>query len=402
MVGAGPAGLGAAAEIARRGMEPLVLEREAIGVSWRKRYDHLRLNTVRWMSGLPSMRIPRGAGRWPARDDYVAYLERYAERFVPRICLGVEVTGVEREGDGWCLRTSAGEVRCEFVVIATGLDGRPFIPSWPGRDGFAGELIHSSRYRDPHAFAGKRVLVVGIGNSGIEIAVACLRNGAARVQVSKRSAINIFKREIAGIPTTPFLWAFERVPTAITDTLGFGIQRLLWGDLERFGLERAPRGLATQLRTVGMAPVADSGFVAAVKSREIELLPAVEAFDGRYVALAGGRRIEADVVIAATGFRRGLEPLVGHLGVLGENGWPLVADGSSDPSVPGLFFNGFYLPLSGAMSGLRRSSRAIGRSIARQRGQAEPATGPARVRAGALSRRAAFEPDRRTTPTARR
>ena len=167
MVGAGAAGLGVAASLRRRGIEAIVLERSAVASSWRARYEGVRLNTVRWMSSLPGMGIPRSAGRWPTRDELIAYMERYAERERLDVLTGVSVERIERDGERYRLRTSTGDLQARFVVVAAGYDHTPSIPAWPGRDGFTGELLHSAEYRNATRFYGKRVLVAGIGNSGL-------------------------------------------------------------------------------------------------------------------------------------------------------------------------------------------------------------------------------------------
>ena len=143
------------------------------------------------------------------------------------------------------------------------------------------------------------------------------------------------------------------------------MQRIAWGDLARYGMPRSPYGVATELRVRGLGPTLDRGFVAALKSGRLTLVPAVERFDGQNVVLAGGEEIQPEVVIAATGYLHGLEPLVGHLGVLLESGKPAARTGGAHPAAPGLYFNGFWLPLSGQLPAMRRTSRRIARAIAR-------------------------------------
>lgn len=367
VIGGGAAGLGAAAALRRRGIGAVVLERSRIGESWRRRYDGLRLNTVRWMSGLPGMRIPRAAGRWPTRDQFIAYLERYAERQRLDVRSGVTVRRVDRDDGGYRLETSDGELEARFVVVATGYDHTPRVPDWPGRDSFRGELIHASSYTTSDPFRARHVLVVGVGNTGSELAVDLARGEAASVRVSMRTPPNILRRDIFGVPATVLALLGERQPERITDANGFLLQRLLWGDLEPHGLPRAPLGLATELRVRGLGATVDDGFVAAVKDGRLELVPAVECFEGAAVVLRGGRRVEPEVVIAATGYSHGLEPLVGHLGVLLPSGRPAVLGGKSDPRAPGLYFNGYWLPLRGQLPAMKKSSRDIARAAARER-----------------------------------
>jgi hypothetical protein len=366
VVGAGAAGLGAAAALQARGVPALVLERDrAVGASWRRRYASVRLNTVGWMSGLPGMRIPRSAGPWPSRDDFVAYLERYAERNDVDVRTAVDVHRIDRDGDGYRLGTSRGVVRARFVVVATGFNHTPVIPDWPGRDGFRGRLVHASGYRDATPFRGLDVLVVGLGNTGSEIAAELVRGGA-RVRVSMRTPPNILRRSNLGIPATVIGRLGELPPAALHDCFGVVLQRLLWGDLSRFGLPPAPYGIATEIRMKGLGPLVDNGFVGLLKAGRLSLVAALEGFDGADVVLRDGSRLCPDVVIAATGYGFGLAPLVGELGVLLPSGRPALVAEHTHARAPGLYFNGYHAPLRGQLPAMKRTSHRIARAIARQ------------------------------------
>jgi putative flavoprotein involved in K+ transport len=377
VVGAGTAGLGVAAELGRRGVEALLLEQgEAVGTSWRSRYPDLRLNTDRRVSGLPGTRIPRGAGRWPRRDDFIAYLDSYAERRQLQIRFGTAVERIDRDGDRWRLQSPAGPIGAGAVVVCTGHDRLPHLPAWPGMEEFGGELIHAAEFRQAADFAAKDVLVVGLGTSGTEIATR-LPPHARRVRLAFRSPPNLMPNEVLGIPITLLARLFEGAPSGLTDRLGRLVGRLTVGDLSPYGLPPAPYGLATELTVKKMGPVVDRGFSAALKAGSIELVPAVERFDGEAVELGDGSRIRPDVVIAATGYRSGLEPLIGHLGVLGASGRPQLLDRIGTVA-PGLFLNGYWLPLSGELSAMRRTSRRIARAIAaRTRAEGEGISGRA-------------------------
>ena len=149
--------------------------------------------------------------------------------------------------------------------------------------------------------------------------------------------------------------------------MGWLSQRMMFGNLDRYGLPRSPSGVATTLFHRQQTPAYDDGFVDELKAGRIEIVGAVTGFDGPDVLLADGERIQPDAVIAATGYRRGLERLVGHLGVLDENGIPLVAGGNQHPSAPGLFFNGYRADLSGQLRLMRPDARAIARAVRRER-----------------------------------
>jgi cation diffusion facilitator CzcD-associated flavoprotein CzcO len=192
VVGAGPAGLGAAAELQRRGVPVTVLERaDVLAAPWRSFYDRLRLNTSRPFSQLPGLRFPRGAGMFPTRDSMVRYLEAYAAHHGLDVRLGTPVLRIDPvgpEGDGcrphhrWTVRTPCGDLVASDVVVATGLLQVPFIPDWPGRSRFLGDLMHAAAYRNPAGFQGRDVLVVGAGCSGMEIAAELADGGARRVR----------------------------------------------------------------------------------------------------------------------------------------------------------------------------------------------------------------------------
>ena len=151
------------------------------------------------------------------------------------------------------------------------------------------------------------------------------------------------------------------------DEVGWLLQRILFGKLDRYGLPRSPEGMATILSRRQQAPAYDDGFVAELKAGRIEVVPAVEAFDGPDVLLARGSRIQPEAVIAATGYKRGLESLVGGLGVLDEGGTPLVSGGSELASAPGMFFIGYRADLSGQLRLMRSDSREIARAVKRRR-----------------------------------
>jgi len=372
IVGGGPAGLATAALLRRRGLEPLVLEAgPEPGAAWRDRYDRLRLHTPRLLSGLPGRRIPRRYGRWVRRDDLLAYFRDYAEAERIDLRTGARVERLEPDGDAWRLETAAGQLRARDVVVATGYNGAPRIPDWPGRDGFAGELIHSSAYRNPEPFGGRDVLVVGAGNSGAEIAHDVADGGAAHTCLSVRTPPQIVRRSTAGIPAQLLGMAIRTLPPDWVDPVTKAIRKAAIPDLTPQGLPRPEHGLRTAFLRTGTVPILDVGIVDAVRSGRVEVVAAVEGFDGAAVLLADGSRLTPDAVIAATGFDAGLEPLVGHLGVLGPRGLPLKTDG--EPALPGLWFVGFVPTLGGQ---LREGSRAATKVAAAVAAASTGAAGP--------------------------
>ncbi|MFJ5225344.1 flavin-containing monooxygenase [Streptomyces sp. NPDC088400] len=366
VIGGGPGGLAVAAVLRKQDVRVIVLEKsDAVGASWRRHYDRLRLHTTRRKSALPGLSMPRSFGRWTARADVVRYLDKYAEFHQLEVVTGVEVTRVERapDGTGWLLHATGGrKLTARAVVVATGYNHTPRVPSWPGLDSYGGELLHAGEYRNPQPYAGKDVLVVGAGNTGAEIAVDLVEGGAARVRLAVRTVPHIVRRSTAGWPAQSTAILVRRLPTWLVNPAAALLCRIAVPDLSSKGLPRPDTGLYSRVRE-GAIPVQDVGLIDAVRGGLVEPVAAVDSFEADKVVLADGSRISPDVVIAATGYVRALEGLVGDLGVLDARGRPVVHGGRSPKQAPGLYFTGFTNPISGMLRELAIDARRIGNRI---------------------------------------
>ena len=373
IVGAGSAGLATAALLRELGRVPLVLEAgPEPGAAWRERYDRLRLHTPRLLSGLPGLRMPRRFGRWVARDDLIEYLHAYVEAMKLDVRTGTRVVRLDREGSAWRLETDHGALRAASVVVATGYNGAPFIPDWPGLEAFSGELVHSSHYRNPEPYRGRDVLVVGAGNSGAEIAHDVADGGARSSKLSVRTPPQIVRRATAGVPAQLIGMAIKRMPPHWVDPISKTQRKLSIPDLSAQGLPRPAAGIRTSFITTGTTPILDVGIVDAVRRGRVQVVAAVESFEGGDVVLADGSRVAPDAVIAATGFRAGLDELVGHLGVLGPRGLPAKTDG--EPVLPGLWFVGFVPTLGGQLREGSIAARRVAQGVAAARDERAAAT----------------------------
>ncbi|HWC34634.1 MAG TPA: NAD(P)/FAD-dependent oxidoreductase [Mycobacteriales bacterium] len=366
VVGAGPGGLSVAAMLRRRGVDTEIVERaDAVASAWRGHYERLHLHTVRWLSNLPGYRIPREYGPWVGRDDVVRYLEAYASHHGLRPTFGTTIDRIDRDGDAWLLRSAQGDRRVPNVVVATGHNHTPFLPDWPGAESFTGELIHAGRYRNATPYIGKDVLVVGSGNTGAEIALDLAETGAGRVRIAVRTSPHIVLRQ-QGAVYNPILGVlFRHVPPHLFDPLALRVRRMTVGDLSRYGLPDPSDGLLARVRRDDQIPLVDMGFVDAVKAGQVEVVGGVTGFDGASVILVDGTSIKPEAVIAATGYRRGLEPLVGHLGVLNAAGRPTVHGIATHPAAPNLWFTGFTNPVSGMFREMGMDARKIARAVAK-------------------------------------
>ncbi|MER5551013.1 NAD(P)/FAD-dependent oxidoreductase [Streptomyces sp. NPDC002793] len=368
VTGGGPGGLAAAAALREQGVRAVVLEKsDRVGSSWRRHYDRLHLHTVRRWSALPGLAMPRRFGRWVSRDDMVRYLEKYAEHHELDVVTGVEVSRVDRtaDGTGWQLSATGGRVLTgRAVVVATGFNHTPRIPPWPGREGFTGELVHAADYRNPAPYAGKDVLVVGIGNTGAEIAADLVEGGASGVRIAVRTTPHIVRRSTAGWPAQATAVLVRRLPVRLVDRAGRLMCRVSVPDLADRGLPRPDTGLYSRVKE-GAIPVQDVGLIDAVRSGRVVPVAAVESFDGDAVVLADGTRLSPDAVIAATGYERALEDLVGHLGVLDDRGRPVVHGARTPDGAPGLYFTGYTNPISGMLREMALDARKIAARLAR-------------------------------------
>jgi cation diffusion facilitator CzcD-associated flavoprotein CzcO len=370
VIGAGPSGVSAALALKDVGIRPLVLdEADRVGSSWRGRYDRLRLNTCRPNSHLPDRRFPKGTPMFPSRDQVIEHLERHGREDGIDLQLGTRVERIDRDGDAWVLKTSAGEIRSPQVIVATGYENAPLIPEWSGRDDFGGRLLHAREYRNAEPFRGEKVLVVGPGCTGMEISYDLAEGGAAKVWLSARTPPNILMREgPGGLPGDMIGVALLRFPARFGDAVARFGRRMDVGDLNEYGLPVPEEGVFSRMHRLGVAPaIVDKEVIEAIKARRIEIVRGVESLDAAGVRLADGARVEPEVVICATGYRRGLERLVGHLDVLGDRGVPRSV--GEVPAAPGLRFIG-YVPRPGALGYAAKQAKRAAKAISREQGGA--------------------------------
>jgi cation diffusion facilitator CzcD-associated flavoprotein CzcO len=368
VIGAGPAGVSTAVALKDRRLNPVLVDRsDAVASSWRTRYDRLRLNTCRPFSHLPGRRFPKGTPMFASRDQLVEHLERHAHEDGIDLRLNTDVRRLDRSNGGWALDTSDGELSTRHVVVATGYEQAPAIPPWPGRERFGGTVIHSSEYRNAEPFRGKRVLVVGPGCSGMEIAHDAAEGGAGQVWLSARTPPNIVLRAgPGGLPGDMIAVVLLHLPARVGDAIARTGRKQAIGDLTEYGLPVPEEGMMTRFRRTAQAPaIVDREVIDAIKARRFEVVPGVESMDETGVNLAGGARVEPDTVICATGYARTLDALVGHLGVLNDRGVPVAL--ARTAAAPGLRFVG-YVPRPGGLGYMAKEGRWAARAIAGELG----------------------------------
>jgi len=352
VVGAGPAGLAVAATLKGKGRRPLVLEKSTqVGASWRNHYQRLHLHTVKALSTLPGLPFPDEAPRYVPRQGVVDYLAAYAAKAGVEPRFGEEATAIVRDEAGrWRTSTRAGRtIVADAVVVTTGANNHPFTPTIDGEAHFrpAGTIVHSRDYRDATPFVGQRVLVVGMGNTGAEIALDLAEHGVS-VALSVRSPINIVHRDVLGRPTQQTSILLARLPTAIGDGLARLLCDVTVGDIGRYGLQRSRVSPLRQLREHGRTPVIDVGTLARIKSGEIEVFPGIRRLVAGAAEFVDGRMAKLDAVVLATGYRAGVAALFPRSTVpVDESGLPTQLAGTGE--LAGVFFVGFDVRQAGGL-----------------------------------------------------
>ena len=363
IVGGGPAGLSTAGALKQAGLEATILDGgERVGQSWEERYDRLHLHTVRAYSGLAHFAIPPTYPQYLSKDQYASYLRTYAAHFELKIVPRTLVKRVRQEKmderSGWAVDAGSEPWFAPVVVIATGPYGRPITPDWPGLAQYRGETMHSSKYRGGRAFRNQKVLVIGAGNSAMEIAVDLTERGAAKVAISVRSAPPVVPRDFLGIPAQVFGILMQAFPSAWGDYVGEKLSRLALGDLSHFGLPAPDWKPFSAQRT----PVIDVGFVSALKAGKVGIRPEVQSFSASGAIYQNKREEPFDAVIFATGFRSGLEDLLEPVGLIDKNGHPRFRSGAPT-TAPGLYFMGYFDSLRGFLYESNLASRRLAREI---------------------------------------
>lgn len=342
----------------------VILEQsQHVGHAWHHHYDRLHLHTVRRLSGLPHLDIPADWPKYLSRTHVVDYLEQYARHFNIQPRFGQEVTAVRPRGGSWVVHTRSGESWWgQHVIVATGLNRKIHRPPLPGEDQFEGAILHSRAYRNPDPFCEKRVLVVGMGNTGSEIALD-LSERSIPTWISVRHPVNIVPRDFFGNSTQETALKLARLPRPLGDRLGRVVQRLAYGDLSRYGLQQPPMPPATQLRLTGKTPVIDLGTVAQIKAGKIKVKPGIDHLEPRRVLFADGSAEHFSAIILATGYRANLQPLFPDV--------PLSVDSFGAPrylhgqgALEGVHFLGFdnYSP-GGILGIVRRDAPRIAQHI---------------------------------------
>lgn len=356
VIGAGPAGIASAYFLQRAGIPYTVIDRApTIAFTWASVYPSLRLNTTRFYSHLPGQRFPWWFGIFPTGRQYHRYLECFVHAHRLNIRLSVTVYRACPEGDGWRVYTSAGPSWHPALIVATGRFSRPYLPPLPGQEHFSGELLHACAYRGPEPFRGRRVMVVGNGPSGVDIAAELGAYAARPVLLSQRTGVVLRPRYPWGLPKHAWMMIAEHLPAPLGRALLARIDRLKFEHLDRLGI-KVPR---TEAESSAAGATRGAELIQAVRGGRVKCVDGPARFDGSEVVLTNGDRYQVEMVILATGYQPALFTYL-DLGDVETNrdGWPLRVDEPPDDvtagkrevrDFPGLYLVGTYYLGKGAL-----------------------------------------------------
>ncbi|XP_031268409.1 indole-3-pyruvate monooxygenase YUCCA6-like [Pistacia vera] len=307
IIGAGPSGLAVSACLKQRGIPSLILEKEScIGSLWKlKTYDALQLHLPKKFCQLPYVKFPSEYPTYPTKQQFISYLEDYASHFSINPMLGQEVQWAkyEESKECWRVKTNEHEYRCRWLIVATGENAEPVMPRIPGVSEFRGTLLHTSAYKDGAPFRGRKALVVGCGNSGMETSLDLCKNGA-KVSIVIRNKFHILPKQVLGNSTFALsMWLLKWFPVETVDWFLLLCSRLIIGDTNQSGIRRPEIGPLKLKISVGKTPVLDDGAFAKIKSGEIKVVNAIRKFTTSGVEFADGTLEDFDAVILATGYK---------------------------------------------------------------------------------------------------
>ncbi len=355
IVGAGPAGLAIAGRMRHQKIPFEIIEQQReVGSSWRNHYDRLHLHTVKQLSALPHLPFPTDYPIYVPRAKVVDYLDQYAQHFSIQPIFKTSLEKVQRQDDNWLVQTDTDRTfLAKNVILTTGINRVPNIPTWQGQETFQGKIIHSRAYKNPTPFLGAKVLVVGMGNTGAEIALDLAEKGVD-VTVSIRSPICIVPRDVNGRPVQLTAKTLAKIPFGIGDWLGTQIRRFIIGDLTKYGVPLSTMHPTVQLRETGKTPIVDIGTAQAIKDGKIKAMGDIESFSEEGIRFKSGEQQAFDQVILATGYRANLVEFIPEIASQLDK-YQLPKSPIGEASLNNLFFVGFDNYQLGGILGIIQS-----------------------------------------------
>lgn len=359
IIGGGPAGLAIAGRLTKAGVPCIIYEKsEHVGHAWHNHYDRLHLHTVKEYSHLPHLPFPADYPQYASRQQFVDYLHYYAAQFSLNIKKGHHAHRLQPLRDKWQfeIESTKEKIKSDIVIVATGYNNFPVIPEWSGKDEYQGRIVHSKTYKNPQPFTGQKVLVVGMGNTGAEIALD-LANHGIEVSISVRGPVNIVPRDFKGRPTQKTAMMLRQLPVWLGDQIGIVLRKIAIGDLSKYGIDTPKEPPAAQLRKYGKTPVIDIGTVNLIKAGKINVLSDINRLTTDKVVFDNAIEKGFDIIILATGYKANLDQWVKiDSSCFNDKG---AARKAYFNQYPGIYFLGFDTSFSGILNAIYEQSEDI-------------------------------------------
>ncbi|CAL0333541.1 unnamed protein product [Lupinus luteus] len=318
IVGAGPSGLAVSACLKDQGVPFIVLERaNCIASLWQNRtYNRLKLHLPKQFCQLPNFPFPEDFPEYPSKFQFIKYLESYANHFniTPQFNETVQSAKYDETFGLWRVKTirkshlgdchnNEYDYICRWLVVATGENAEKVVPEFEGLEEFGGHVMHACDYKSGQSYNGQKVLVVGCGNSGMEVSLD-LCNHNARPTMVVRSSVHVLPREVFGKSTFELaVKLMKHFPLKAVDKILLILARLILGNVEKYGLKRPSKGPLELKNTTGKTPVLDIGALKKIRSGKIKVVPGIKRFLPGKVEFVDDKVLLIHSVILATGYR---------------------------------------------------------------------------------------------------
>ncbi|CAL5204335.1 unnamed protein product [Lathyrus oleraceus] len=329
IVGGGPSGLAISALLIQNSISHTILEKEDCNASlWRKNaYDRLNLHLASEFCSLPLVPHPPSGPTYLTKDQFLQYIDEYVDHFdiKPRYYRVVESANYDNVQNKWVVEaknTLEGTLEvygAKFLVIASGENSEGFIPNVHGLGKFEGEVVHSKYYKSGSKYKSKDVLVVGCGNSGMEIAYD-LHNWGANTSIVIRNPLHVFTRDMIRIG----MRLVQYFPVYIADTIITILAKLKYGDLSKYGIHRPKDGPLYLKNSTGKSAVIDVGTIEKIMEGSIKVVPSgIKKIEKKNVIFENNMEKEFDAIVFATGYKSvANEWLKDYKYALNEKGFP--------------------------------------------------------------------------------
>ena len=354
-----------AASLQKQNIEYIIIEKQdQVAAPWRNHYDRLHLHTSKRFSNLPYKKFGRTIPRYPGRQQVVDYLNDYQKEFNITPVFNTKAISVKKEGDYWITETTNGTFKSKYLIMATGLYGKPKPINFKGMETFPGKILHSYEYKTGKDFKEQNVLVVGFGNSACEIAIDLYEQGSIP-SMAVRSPVNVIPRDVLGVPVLELSLLMSRLPPRVADTISAPLMKWLIGDLAKLGLKKLPYGPLEEIRRDGNVPLLDIGTIQHIRKGHIKIHDDIDYIEDKTVHFKDGKKKFFDAIVAGIGYYRDYAEIVDVDKSRFED-LQVCANKQKYFGKDGLYFCGYWVSPTGQIREIASDSQKIAGHIAKE------------------------------------